>query len=218
MLVIGGAEPSKPAAPSDLLQQVRQNRRLLWRARIEPPVETTVDNTLESISEWLERMHQARTRRMQAVQQDATVPSPSAIATPKTAKQPGQVKTLPVQRKISPELLSQFTKLTSREPARQIALGDSLFQSGYLDAAFRIYEQAMTKDMGKQDMAWSLFQMANCRRNSDPAAALKFYQRLIVEYPDSPWQSIAVTGNNLMKWREINKPDAALQRVSQPTN
>ena len=58
---------------------------------------------------------------------------------------------------------------------------------------------------------WLLFQVGNCQRHSDPAAARKAYQQLAREFPDCPWTPVAKMFDRLLRWHELNNPAEALK-------
>jgi Tfp pilus assembly protein PilF len=59
---------------------------------------------------------------------------------------------------------------------------------------------------GAEDRAWVLFQIGNCLRSDDQAAARDYYMKLIAEYPKCPWIEIAKTWGRLISWYQKTDP------------
>jgi tetratricopeptide (TPR) repeat protein len=87
-----------------------------------------------------------------------------------------------------------------------VALADSLFAAGQLEAAKSFYELALERSGQEGESDWLLFQIGNCLREIDPAGARQAYKRLIEQCPDSPWKPVASTRDRLIEWQQINKP------------
>ena len=90
-------------------------------------------------------------------------------------------------------------------------LGEILFASGNFRDAAIFYREALSRrspdDAGSaRDRAWILFQVGNCLRNSDPAAAAKMYGQLTTEYPNCPWAPLAEAQRKLMDWYQKDQP------------
>lgn len=108
---------------------------------------------------------------------------------------------------IAEETLQMLRNL-AQEPekiANPFELGEILFVNGYVKEAAIFYSEALKRkdpnDVSvSEDMAWILFQTGNCLRNDDMPAAAKMYQRLLTEYPNSPWAVLATARNNLITW------------------
>jgi hypothetical protein len=60
-------------------------------------------------------------------------------------------------------------------------------------------------------------QAANCRAVSDTTAATEKYNRLVTDYPDSPWLTVAQVQSELHKWYEVNRPEEVLESVAKLT-
>ncbi len=56
------------------------------------------------------------------------------------------------------------------------------------------------------DRAWTLFQLANCLRETNLGEAQATYTKLISEYPDSPWTDLARAQNQLVSWYLKDQP------------
>ena len=87
-----------------------------------------------------------------------------------------------------------------------MGLADTLFRGGHLDEAYRFYEKSVTKGTPAETKAWVLFQMANCRRTKDPAAAQALYHRVQTEHAASMWASTAAVEERLLQWLQMACP------------
>ncbi|MHC4726002.1 MAG: tetratricopeptide repeat protein, partial [Planctomycetota bacterium] len=90
-------------------------------------------------------------------------------------------------------------------------LGETLFLSGYLKEAAICYQEALKRKRlsdvdSAQDRAWILFQIGNCLRNEDRPEAIKSYEKLIIEYPNSTWREFAETRRKLLDWYVKEEP------------
>jgi tetratricopeptide (TPR) repeat protein len=104
--------------------------------------------------------------------------------------------------------------------ASPLELGEVLFISGNVKEAAIFYSEALKRkdpnDTGvSRDRAWILFQIGNCLRNDDMPAAAKMYQKLLTEYPNSPWADMATARNNLIAWYLKDEPYKLIQQVKQ---
>ena len=118
--------------------------------------------------------------------------------------------------KIPPQILQRLRGTPASKLARPGAVGDGLFRSGQHEAALVFYELAMRHSTDPEARAWLLFQIGNCQRRTDPAAASKAYQQLIRDFPDSPWSPVGGMLNRVVQWRLLNKPDQVLAGLSAP--
>ena len=90
-------------------------------------------------------------------------------------------------------------------------LAEVLFHSGHLKQAEKCYRQALSRSSRDETdspgtRAWILFQIGNCLRNDDPAAAMETYRQLIAEHPNSLWVDLAKARSSLINWYQQNKP------------
>ncbi len=95
-------------------------------------------------------------------------------------------------------------------------LAEVLFHSGHSQEAGLLYQQTLSRidadsNNTATDRGWILFQMGNCLRKSDPAAAHKSYLQLIAEYPDSPWAAPAKAYADLLDWYQQENPQALIE-------
>lgn len=118
---------------------------------------------------------------------------------------------------ITPQTLQLLDSLLQqpRQINNPLQLADILFRSDCLKEAAVCYHHALEKinadDNGLyEDKAWVLFQIGNCLHKDDPATALKMYNQLIVEFPDSLWTDAAKVKSNIIDWYVKEKPDTMI--------
>ncbi|MBN2454923.1 MAG: tetratricopeptide repeat protein [Sedimentisphaerales bacterium] len=100
---------------------------------------------------------------------------------------------------------------TSAQIQEPFELAEVLYISGHLPEAAIAYKQALIQmDLNDKNIApkraWSLMQIGNCLRNTNPQEAMQSYQQLINEHPDSQWMELAKTMNELVGWYTQEKP------------
>ncbi len=196
------ADGEAPKARPELRNQTHRNIQSLRRASLKPPDEKAGRGRLRQASIELNSIefHGAKLTPKPVVTA-TTAPAPLP-ASPSTAK-----PSVPIL------VLMKLKKAPSEAITDQTVLGDALFRGEYFEAAYNIYSQALEKKDDPVEKAWLQFQMANCRRGSDPSAAVVLYKKLLAEHPDSPWASVASAQENLLKWREAESPAELLRSV-----
>lgn len=90
-------------------------------------------------------------------------------------------------------------------------LGETLFLSGYMKEAVVFYREALKRENSEKadstrNRAWILFQIANCLRDNDRPEAIRVYEQLIKEYPNSPWKELAEVRRTLIDWYLKEEP------------
>jgi len=116
---------------------------------------------------------------------------------------------------LSPEVLAEIAGRAKDLPD-PTALADALFLAGRDKTAFAVYEAALASETVAENRAWLIFQMANCRREYDPAGCRAIYQRLLAEHPKSPWVPLAQTRDLLADWYAVNAPAELLAEEDAP--
>jgi tetratricopeptide (TPR) repeat protein len=107
---------------------------------------------------------------------------------------------------VTPEDLERLRRLPGDRIADPLALADALFMAGHYREAYAFYETALKGNGNGKVKAWALFQMANCQRESDPAAGIALYDQILKDHPDSPWAQIAKTYRALAEGRLAARP------------
>lgn len=90
-------------------------------------------------------------------------------------------------------------------------LAESLFHIGDKANALKYYRKALdvTLPLGKTanpKRAWILFQIGNCLYGVDGLEAIKIFEQLIQEHPNSDWTNCARTKKQVLKWLMVEKP------------
>jgi tetratricopeptide (TPR) repeat protein len=91
-------------------------------------------------------------------------------------------------------------------------LGEVLFLSGNVKEAATFYEEALNRSSADdaasaRHRAWILYQLGNCLRHDDMPKARQTYRKLIEQYPDSLWSSLAKAQEQLIGWYLSEKPE-----------
>jgi hypothetical protein len=105
---------------------------------------------------------------------------------------------------IPDDVIEQLKTLPAEQVADLMALADALYLGGRQPEASIFYEKALSSQLAPQAKAWALFQMANCRRRVDMAAAADLYKRLATEYPKCPWAAVAAVEQRLLAWYQAS--------------
>ena len=104
-------------------------------------------------------------------------------------------------------VLRTLTNLPADEAA---LLGAALQKAGYLDEAFRFFEQAMRVCQGAEQ-AYFLLQMAHCKRSGDPEAAQTLYRRVAAEFADTPWAPLAEAYDSMLEFTKTHRPQDVIR-------
>jgi hypothetical protein len=104
----------------------------------------------------------------------------------------------PAAPAIPDSVIEEMKRLPTDQIADMTALADALYLGERQNEAFAFYEKALANSTKPDTKAWALFQMANCRRHTDAAAAQTLYKRLTAEYPKCPWVSLAQTQQQVL--------------------
>lgn len=191
---------SQPAGPN-----LRQSMHDLWHSSVSALVDKGALSDLPAISRQLGLMDVFSHKNIE------TLPAVLALAEP-TRRAVEQA----VARRfeIDANTLEQLKLAPAKGPACMLTLADSLFGSEQFDAAATLYETVLGQDQSPATKAWALFQMANCARTKDPAAATTLYKRVADEYPDSLWAEVAQEQSRLIDWQQSVNPQAMLQKLA----
>jgi len=141
----------------------------------------------------------------------------AAVAVPESTSRPARTQpaTRPVRtpRLLPKEIVQGLRDLPAGCVSRPAVVGDELYRGGYLQAACVLYERALKgKDEG-DTKSWCLYQMGNCRRETDPAEAEKLYRRVTAEHGESLWAEAAAIEMKLLQWQRVNHPEDLLKSI-----
>jgi len=135
-------------------------------------------------------------------QMPVIAPMPVVPLTPATEKSAQNAPT------ISQAVIDTLKNLPPEKVADPLGLADALYLGGRLAEACPFYERAFAGSAVPDTKAWALYQMANCRRSSDPAAAVTLYKRVAAEFPKSQWAGVAAVQQRLLEWYQTVAPAA----------
>lgn len=215
-----GATPSQPfIAKSPKTDLSRQ----LWQARITIAEDTKTGESKNELQRIIREVNSVDFKSRQQTPaplitlEPIRKTDPNETATDK--EMPQEDKPIKIERKLPYRRVSDETlealKSLSQHPEKlhnPLELGEILFSSHCLKEAAKCYQEAINrmtagKAVQARDAAWLLFQTGNCLRQDDPATAVKMYEQLIVDYPDSPWAPLAEAKSELVGWYAKDTPD-----------
>jgi tetratricopeptide (TPR) repeat protein len=198
-------------AADDITDQAMKNRRDLINAGVSAPKENPA--AAADLSRAIERIQQVHLTTKKPPEEQATDTSGSTsaaglggtvaeifAAAPEPAGSPSSV---------SDAVLDEIKRLAPDKVADPMKLADILYQGGRLAEAVPFYQKAYDAPADPAAKAWALFQMANCRRQTDAVAAVALYRRVTTEFPKSPWKAVAEAECRLIEWRQTIRPDTS---------
>jgi tetratricopeptide (TPR) repeat protein len=209
-------DPVRRSAPS-LLEVIRKNMVELRRASWAPPAGPESPRDLKSAVEQVKAMDLSMTAIPPGGRaSDAAAPKavPQVAATATTTQPQSQ----PAARNpIDAATLEQLKKTPPGNLKEVLAIADALFSGKDIEDAAVFYDLALRQSPSGQDKGWILFQLGNCRRTSDPAAARVLFKQLVEEVPDCPWANLASAVTRVIDWEMAEKPEAAFKKPVKPT-
>ncbi|MGB2819958.1 MAG: hypothetical protein WBF17_03180 [Phycisphaerae bacterium] len=205
-------QPATKARPGDLQDNLR---RLRIESRTPPKGGTSAE--LQRMIDELKAISVSPHRRGRAPM--AVLSIQGATSRPAATQPAGQAPSAattqpaPISRMLPKEVVEQLKGLPAASLSRPLELADELYRSGYLGAAFALYECGLKIASDEDTRGWSLYQMANCRRDADPAEAEQLYGRVLSECPKTLWAQTAAIEQKLIQWHQVNRPTDMLKAV-----
>jgi len=191
----------------------------LWQTRIshiEDEKENKIKSELQRIIDEIETIEFQTPKETDKPVEEIKLPQKTVakVTLPDTQFFEENIKTRPQYEIITDETLKIFEDL-SQHPEQienPFELAEVLFQSGHLKQAAKCYIQALEKEKTdkpdiNEKIPWILLQIGNCSRKHDPQTAVKMYEQLITEYPNSMWVDVAKAQTQLIKWHTQAKPE-----------
>jgi len=118
---------------------------------------------------------------------------------------------------ITEQTINRLKKIAEKpeEVDNPYEIGNTLYLSNNIGEAAAFYQEALRRTtpedmLSSDDRAWLLFQTGNSLRTVDMLAAADYFQKLITEYPNSPWADYARVQSNVLTWYINEKPDEIL--------
>jgi tetratricopeptide (TPR) repeat protein len=210
---------TRPATNSDPTDLKANLRRLRTESRTPPEGATSAE--LQRMIRELKSISVSPRRRGRAPMAVLSIPGSTSrpAATTRPAEWTGTgpwtaaARDASTGRMLPREVMEQLEALPAASLSRPVELGDELYRSGYFGAAFALYERALKGASDEDTRGWSLYQMANCRRHTDPAAAEQLYQRVLGECPKTLWAQAAAIEQKLIQWNRVNRPMEMLKTI-----
>ncbi|MFW6065790.1 MAG: tetratricopeptide repeat protein [Planctomycetota bacterium] len=194
----------------ELVEQVSNSARELWYENIEAPPPLGNSRLSEKVGV---------INRLRLDSERASERRDHALDTSKTSQEP---TSRPVRRErptdssrapVAPEVLAKLQASAPKDPAKAAELADTLFSDGHYEPAYALYEAALKGETSEPRASWLVFQMANCKRESNPESARQLYLQLIEQYPESRWIPAAKAQEKIIQWQQVNEPQKVLQQA-----
>ena len=195
--------------PGSLLSAAEENdaslagaKATLWRSHAEPPKDVTASAKLEEAI-----------RKLQAIELKPQRPTPASAP----SERPPQPSTMPAQAgappRPDPEMLGKLRQISTEGLTKAAELADALYLAVENQVAEAFYQRALGTADEAAERAWLMFQLANCKKQTDPDLAKQLYGQLAEEYTDSSWRPVALMGIRLIEWEQINQPKELIAQV-----
>lgn len=194
----------------ELVETVRVSARELWYENIKalPPLQSTrLSEKVGEISRLRLDAERAQTRSQEAKDTSETSEKPTSRPVRRERATDGE------RMPVSPEVLAKLQASAPKDPAKATKLADTLFGDGHYEPAYALYEAALKGETSERRASWLVFQMANCKKESDPESARQLYLQLIEQYPECRWAPAAKAQEKIIHWQQINEPRSALQQA-----
>jgi len=199
--VISAQTRNQPAS-QPVVDQTRHNREGLLQASMQAPATERRSQGLLRAAENLDRIQLFANHEEPPTLEPATKPA----AEDKTVHQP---------RPLSASVLAKLKVASIGEPTQELFLANALFQSGQLDAAYKVYGHALNKAEDPERKAWLILQQAACLRDRDPEKAIQLYEEVCTAYAESPWAGVAKTEKDVLSFQQEQDPQALLDRIEE---
>ncbi len=112
------------------------------------------------------------------------------------------------------QTLRDIAKQHPEKLNRPFELAEIMFLSGNYQDAVVLYEEALERsssdEKSRAGADWIVFQMANCLRHTNPTRATELYNKLVAQYPNSPWGDLAKAQRKLIEWYQQDKPETLI--------
>ncbi len=192
----------------------------LWQDRITSISEQSVSSSKDQLEKLLTQLRTVEISRPKAGENSA---EPVTLTTAKTEKTAAAVsgdgKTGGAASKISDtktaDLMLMLLGQVCKNPSTvedSLDMAELLYVKGYLGEAAVFYKETLNRQkFTPGQKPWVLYQVGNCLRRSDPAAAMAAYRQLITDFPDSPWTAPAKAQEKALDWLQKEKPRELLK-------
>lgn len=199
--------------------------RRIWESRISAPDPTEDTKAKQDLQELIQQVRGLRFERNEATPSFSSTtearPEPNrssrTVDRQPVASTPSKTASTITTRPAEVEELDGLLQDRQRAP-NPLEAAELLFLSGHPVEAIPFYEKALaqtnrTDPTTSADRAWILFQLGNSFRETDMTKARDMYQRLIAEYPNSPWTELAKAHGRLITWHLTAKPQQLMAPV-----
>ena len=203
--VLAAADEVSTADVAATGQSVKDNIQELWRTNVQALPGGVADSQIGKVMQKVQAIELRR--KPKAVPAEVSI---SPEVTPQETVVQAQ-REEPRRGDITAQTLSQLKKAAPEAFDDPSELADALFSSGNFQAAEYFYQVNLKRELPASDKAWSLLQIGNCLADIDPEQATKAYERLVADFPDSPWSGLAKVRSESIAWHKLNDPRAVLR-------
>ena len=204
-------ETAKVSKVSKKTSRVDRRMRQLFGENYRPPSQADAESRkMQALVDKLNAMSLS-SDKLRRKRQAARAPQPVKAPAPQpvVAAKPKQVKVAP--KPLPAGFFRKLRDAAGDQLANPIGLADALYKSGSKAQAYEVYDKILKHGgLSDADAGWVLYQLANCRAETNPAEARELLRRLISQYPDSPWSMLAGNQQRVLEWLAQVKPRQAL--------
>ena len=190
------------------IEQSQTQQYLLWQENLTPPTAYEGNEKLARASALLEKIQLPAKKQAKA---KSPTTQPAAATDNEAAEDADEAP--PGKLKLPAKVLAQLKTAVPTDVLDKVSLGDALFKTAHLAEAFSVYQHALGETEDEDEQAWLLFQMANCKFDSDPARASELYEQLLAKQPEGAWSAPAKLQKDLIAWRDQHKPTELLKNA-----
>ncbi len=207
-------ETAKVSKVSKKTSRVDRRMRQLFGENYRPPSQADAESRkMQALVDKLNAMSLSsdKLRRKRQADQAAKAPKPVKAPAPQpvVAAKPKQVKVAP--KPLPAGFFRKLRDAAGDQLANPIGLADALYKSGSKAQAYEVYDKILKHGgLSDADAGWVLYQLANCRAETNPAEARELLRRLISQYPDSPWSMLAENQQRVLEWLAQVRPKRTL--------
>lgn len=228
-------QPQRTETAVEKSRSMRQKIRLDVISSVAIPADPNTRTDLNEYIRQLDALALPETRSAKPGTAESTLTPQSTQATKTavgtsaqiTASEPNLVETkqLDPRKKFNRKIAELFDH--PEKIVHPLAVADTLYEARDYPNAAKFYQLALermspeqeqqeqteqTEQPEQPDRPWALFQAGNSLRHDDKIAAVKFYEQLIAEFPNSHWTPVAKAQQAIAAWAATNDPVTLLEK------
>jgi hypothetical protein len=205
-------QASAKANSAGLVESLHKNSIDLQRASFAPPTGDERQGELKRAVEQVNDIDMSASAIGRAGKGQDSTNKNAPQTMPTSQESTSQSQPAAARKTISTETLELLKKNPPGDIKELLAIADALFSNDELAESAVFYDLALQQSPTGDEKGWVLFQLANCRRYSDPAGARAMFKKLADEVPNCPWANLAGAVDRVIEWEMTEKPQALLNR------